>query len=63
MFRTVNYIWNQFWKRPSKRGFLIFTRMLKTEIKCLIMTGHSTDEIIKQSGGGTVDAQVSGGNS
>jgi len=26
---------------------LIFTRMLKTEIKCLIMTGHSTDEIIK----------------
>ena len=47
MFRTLNYIWNQFWKRPSKRGFLIFTRMLKTEIKCLIMTGYSTDELIK----------------
>ncbi len=50
MFKTLNYIWNQFWKRPSKRGFLIFTRMLKTEIKCLIMTGYSTDELIKQSG-------------
>ena len=58
MFKTLNYIWNQFWKRPSKRGFLIFTRMLKTEIKCLIMTGYSTDELIKQSGGGMVDAVV-----
>ena len=30
--------------------------MLKVEIKCLIMYGHSTDELIKQSGGEMVDA-------
>jgi hypothetical protein len=47
MFRTLIYILRQFLKRPSKRGFLIFTKMLKVEIKCLIMTGHSTDELIK----------------
>ncbi len=47
MFRTLKYLWKQFWKRPSKRGFLIFVRMLKTEIKCLIFTGYSTDELIK----------------
>ena len=47
MFRTLNYIWEQFWKRPSKRRFLTFTKMLKVEIKCLIMYGHSTDELIK----------------
>ena len=47
MFRTLKYLWKQFWKRPNRRGFLIFTKMLKVEIKCLIMTGHSTDELIK----------------
>ena len=55
MFRTLIYIWRQFLKRPSKRRFLIFTKMLRAEIKFLIMTGHSTDELIKQSGGGMVD--------
>jgi hypothetical protein len=45
MFNTLTYIWNQFWKRPSKRGFLIFIKMLRTEIKCLMSTGHSTDEL------------------
>jgi hypothetical protein len=45
MFRTLNYIWKLFWKRPSRRVFLIFVRMLKTEIKCLILTGYSTDEL------------------
>jgi hypothetical protein len=47
MFRTLIYIWRQFLKRPSKRRFLIFTKMLRAEIKFLIMTGHSTDELIK----------------
>ena len=45
MFRTLNYIWKLFWKRPSRRGFLTFVRMLKTEIKCLMLTGYSTDEL------------------
>ena len=57
MFRTLNYLWKQFRKRPSRRGFLIFVKMLRTEIKCLMMTGYSTDELIKQSGGGMVDAK------
>ena len=56
MFRTLNYIWKLFWKRPSRRVFFIFFRMLKTEIKCLILTGYSTDELFNQSGGGMVDA-------
>jgi hypothetical protein len=45
MFRTLNYIWKLFWKRPSRRVFLILVRMLKTEIKCLMLTGYSTDEL------------------
>ena len=52
MFRTLNYIWKLFWKRPSRRVFFIFFRMLKTEIKCLMLTGYSTDELLNQSGGG-----------
>jgi hypothetical protein len=47
MFRTLNYIWKLFWKRPSRRVFFIFFRMLKTEIKCLMLTGYSTDELLK----------------
>lgn len=46
MFRTLNYIWKLFWKRPSRRVFFIFFRMLKTEIKCLMLTGYSTDELL-----------------
>jgi hypothetical protein len=45
MFRTLNYLWVQFSKRPSTRGFLIFIKMLKTEIVCLVITGYSTDEL------------------
>ena len=52
MFRTLKYLWSNFQKRPSKRSFLNFIRMMKTEIRCLLMTGYSTDEILKQSGGG-----------
>ena len=58
MFRTLNYIWKLFWKRPSRRVFLIFVRVLKTEIKCLMLTGYSTDELFNQSGGGMVDAAL-----
>ena len=29
------------------RAFLNFLRMLGVEIKCLLFTGHSTDEILK----------------
>jgi hypothetical protein len=47
MFRTLKYLWGNFQKRPSKRGLLIFIKMLKTEIKCLMLTGYSTDELIK----------------
>ena len=46
MFRTLKYLWGNFQKRPSKRGLLIFIKMLKTEIKCLMLTGYSTDELI-----------------
>jgi len=47
MFRTLKYLWSNFQKRPSKRSFLNFIRMMKTEIRCLLMTGYSTDEILK----------------
>jgi len=47
MFRTLKYLWSNFKKRPSKRSFLNFIRMMKTEIRCLLMTGYSTDEILK----------------
>jgi hypothetical protein len=45
MFTTLKYIWKKFQERPSKRGFLIFLKMLKTEIICLVTTGYSTDEL------------------
>lgn len=45
MFRTLHYLWNQFSKRPNRRKFFIFIRMLKTEIVCLVITGYSTDEL------------------
>jgi hypothetical protein len=45
MFRTLKYLWNRFQKRPSKRGFLVFVKMLKIEIKCLLLTGYSIDEL------------------
>ena len=52
MFITLKYIWNKYWKtvkrgKPNMRAFLIFLRMLGVEIECLLLTGHSTDEILK----------------
>jgi hypothetical protein len=46
MFRTLKYVWGNFQKRPSRRSFLIFIKMMKTEIRCLLMTGYSTDELL-----------------
>ena len=45
MFRTLRYLWYKLQERPSKRGFLIFLKMLKVEVKCLLLTGHSVDEL------------------
>ena len=52
MFITLKYIWNNYWKtvkrgRPNMRAFLIFLQMLGVEVKCLLLTGYSTDEILK----------------
>ena len=60
MFRTLKYVWKLLWENPSKRRFLIFVKMLRTEILCLFMTGYSTDELLKQSGGliGRVTAEM-----
>ena len=57
MFRTLKYLWNSFKRRPTKRGFLIFLKMLKVEVKCLLLTGYSVDELELQSGGGIADAK------
>ena len=45
MFKTLRYFWYKFQQRPTKRGFLIFLKMLMVEIKCLLLTGHSVDEL------------------
>jgi len=52
MFITLKYIWNNYYKtvkrgNPNMRAFLIFLRMLGLEIECLLLTGCSTDEILK----------------
>jgi hypothetical protein len=52
MFITLKYIWNNYWKtvkrgKPNTRAFLIFLRMLGLELKCLLLTGYSTDQILK----------------
>ena len=52
MFITLRYIWNNYWKtvkrgKPNMRAFLIFLKMLTVEIECLLLTGYSTDEILK----------------
>lgn len=52
MFLTLIYVWNNYWNtvkrgKPNMRAFLIFLKMLGIEIKCLLLTGHSTDEISK----------------
>jgi hypothetical protein len=44
------YLFNCWWKtvirgNPNKRSFLIFSKMLRLEIECLLYTGRFTSEI------------------
>jgi hypothetical protein len=48
--RTLNYLFNQWWKgvkrgKPNKRAFLIFLRMLKVELKCIILFGVPVEKL------------------
>ena len=48
--KILRYLFNSWWKtvkrgKPNKRAFLIFLKMLRTEIKCILLTGYTTEEI------------------
>ena len=53
MFNTLNYFWYKYWNtvkrgKPNMKSFLIFLRMLGLDLKCLLLTGYTTDEIKKR---------------
>jgi hypothetical protein len=49
MFRTLLYFWKNFNRRPTKRNFQMLLKILKSEVKCLVITGFSINEIFNHN--------------
>lgn len=52
--KTLHYFFSCWWKtvkhgNPNKRVFRNFVKMVSLEIKCMFLTGQTTDEILNRT--------------